>query len=437
MVKETGVLNNMKTTYKVNKFNLRRELIVIFFLIYFTSKLLWDSLFFSVFEYLSLILIAGVALKFFLVRFNSCSKRDFNTFLIWSAFCLYVVLNSIFQSTTGKQFFRSLYEYVFYSLIFFAAYYLTDKCNLEKCVKYVSLFGILIAFLSWLEFFTHSYIVFDGKSSDLYGQYQGFRAVVFSRSFLSHGVILGVFSICSLYSFFKTRRFTWLIICVLQYATILTTGSRGPLVSFGIAIVFMILFYVKCDFGKKYFKIALGVLFFLLLIGLIMLFSNCSTSIATVDYFLLRIRKIFDWKGDAGNVGRLEIWKQSLNWFKTDVLFGIGPSKTGSWSTETIGVTESGVLKRLCELGIIGFAIHYFFVIRIIVKGVKTIKKLDRADRYKMIWLFGILVGILIHDCVLQATEEIMVSFFMWFALGAVESICNGKNRKKITKIIR
>lgn len=154
-----------------------------------------------------------------------------------------------------------------------------------------------------------------------------------------------------------------------------------------------------------------------------LLLSDIQTGNSSIDYFLYRIRQIINWTGDAGNVGRLQIWNEAFNHFKISPVFGIGPSKTGSWGVESIGVTESGVLKHLCELGIIGFCLYYSIFFSIFYRGYKLYKKALSRNKLKIICFFGVITMVFINNITLQSTEEIMVFIIYSFGLGGILSI--------------
>ena len=152
------------------------------------------------------------------------------------------------------------------------------------------------------------------------------------------------------------------------------------------------------------------------------LLSDFQTNNEAVNYFLLRIRNILNWDSDAGNVGRISRWKWALMLYKSNPFWGIGPSKTGSWGVASLGVTESGVLKRLCELGIFGFCMHYFFVSIILIKSIRAIAKMNRINKISVIMFIGILTIIIVNDFILQSTEEPSVCFIMWFSIAGLIS---------------
>ncbi len=399
---------------KVSRFSYT-ELLVSWLFVYFSSKLLWDCIPF-VFELFSLALIALCAV-FQLFGKPGMTQHKANLFITFLLFSVYIIANGLFQNNF-TQLVRAIYEYIFYVLIFFAMTWLLPRVDLRKCLKVFAFWGVFVAILSWFEFITQHHLLID-LGVDINA---GFRSAVFSRSYLNHGMFLGFFALTCLDICYAEKKPLWLIPGAFCFVSILTTGSRGPLVACGIAlgVQFMLYAYNSCRHSYKRFA-ACSLLCIAFLAVLVVMFGTFETSSETINNFLRRVRSILDWSGDPGNIGRLHLWRNALDLFKSNIWFGIGPSKTGAWNDASIVVTESGVLKRLCELGLIGFILHYYFVACILIKGVRTYRKQDPATKHPMTFWFSLVIAILINDCTLQATEEIMISFYMWTAFAGLE----------------
>ena len=418
----------MNNTIKINT-----NFVFICMCIYITSKLLWDKIP-LVFEITFLFIVVYQAFVFILNILHS-EKNSIMIVLI-SITWLYLIANAFIQTPMNIAM-RCMYEYVFYMLFIFSMANNYKKLDLEKCITIVSKWGVIIAILSWVEYVTKHYIIADigDLQTILYGGDYSFRAIVFTRSFLSHGVVLGVFSLLCFYLWLSKKNNIWLFLGLFEYISIFTTGSRGPLVAFGAGIVFLYwtyVFFVNKSRGKKYIFIMLAVLGVFLLI--IMFSIDMGEINSSIGYFIYRFQNIIDWSGDAGNVGRLSIWKKCYNdLFKKNIFLGVGPSTTGSWGHAIYGVTESGILKRLCETGIVGFFLIYSVVICIIGGSTKIFKKLDDNKKVEMVLWLSIFISVFINDITVQSTEEIMVSFWYWGALGALLGIKeNYKMNKKM-----
>ena len=400
--------------------NVRKENIVVVFLcIYFTSKLLWDIVIPHAIELASL-LVLGIGIFLYFLKLAE-DRSGIMLVYLYALFSLYILVNGICQDS-AQQLGRAMYEYVFYTALCFACGYFIFDCDFRKCMHIVYWFGILIGILSWYEYFTKSYLIgsFTNMISFHGGDY-GFRAAVFTRSYLSHGLVLGFFSLIAQYLFFSTGQRRYLIGCIFLYLSIWTTSSRGPMVAAAGAL--LICAVLDAHRKSQWLETRIVVMFALGLVAIFVLWlltSTFQTGIGTIDYFLYRTRQIINWSGEGGNLARITIWERCMELFRSNRVFGIGPSKTGSWGTGSVAVTESGYLKHLCELGVLGFLMYYSFIAFILCRGISQYNRMSVNDKTDMILFFGLVVMVLADNLILQATEEIMVSFILFFGLGGL-----------------
>jgi hypothetical protein len=63
-------------------------------------------------------------------------------------------------------------------------------------------------------------------------------------------------------------------------------------------------------------------------------------------------------------------------------------------------------------------------LITIARRGLKYLRHTKKIRMEILLW-FAIFIGIFINDITLQATEEIMVSYWFWTALGGIMYIAN------------
>jgi O-antigen ligase len=384
-----------------------------FLIIYFSTKMLWDTAVPSLFELFSVIILVLGAILFFL---NYDYQRS-NTFLLllFLFFSFYVLVNGIIQDKSS-QLIRAIYEYIFYGLIFWSCLFFLKKVKIGKIIPVFAYIGIFISLLSWVEFLSGQYLIRPISLS-----YIGFRSVVFSRSYLSHGVILGIFSLSNLYCFFQKKKGRYLLFSIFCFLSILTTQSRGPFISCLVSLIaiWFISFRVFRISNPARKRILLG--FFLTLsLGVLLIFAFINSSNTIVQKFLLRLGSVFNWQGDSGNQGRIQIWNDMFQMWAEHLWFGIGPSKTGSWGIDSIGVTESGILKVLVELGIVGGLLFFSFSLAPVFLLIKREKYLSQTQKVDSLLFIGIFLCIFIDNITLQVTEEIMVSFFYWFSLAGL-----------------
>lgn len=411
----------------------KEDLILSWIFIYMISKMLWDQVP-VIFEGTFFLIIVWQTWNFFCIRKKFKIYRSDKEILLFLLLSIYIVVNGFIQNS-ANEFFRAIYEYIFYVFPMYAFIHYRDKVNLQRCLKAVAAVGCVISALSWYEYVTRHYLLKDlsGTGTILNVATYGFRAAVFTRSYISHGMVLGILCLIGYHLWLQTMQKRWLLSAGFAFVSILTTGSRGPMVSISLAIVvayFLHVFYVNPTRRKK---INFMLLLVAIVVAALIIFTFPVTSVDSfITYSIYRVQSIFNWVGDAGNVGRLEKWKEAVeNWFFPSPLWGIGPSKTGSWSPTTLGVTESGVLRRLCEFGIMGAGLYYGFVFAIVRKSVKYMKWLSAEEKREMVLWMSICVAIFVNDITVQTTEEIMVSFWWWIALGGIYGL---KNHAKIEK---
>lgn len=395
-----------------------KELLVFITVVYYTSKLLWDNIIPYAFTF-GYIAICGWYLCKYIVQIKKNKIKLIGYFFFFS---LYIVLDAAFQDD-NSQLIRAIYEYIIYPLPFFLIMVCLPYIDIKAISYKIVRFGGVIAVLSWYEYFTKSHLlnIHSGNTGILYGGSYAFRAAVFARSDLAQGVILGFFTIVAFYNYLQNKLLSNFLIMLFLLVSIFTTSSRGPLVStvVGIFVMYLLnMIYIERSSLKKVVSFVIAVICCLGI--LFLLTSNIQTGNEMLDYFLLRTRNIINWESDAGNVGRISRWKWAINLYKSSPIFGIGPSKTGSWGNASIGVTESGVLKRLCELGIVGFIMHYTFVACISFSSICLLKKTDSDIRLNMLLFLGLFMLVFCNDFIVQSTEEPSVCFIMWFALAGM-----------------
>ena len=418
----------LKKLEKLDLFNV----ITLFLLIYFSTKILWDTNV-NIIKYFVLFAISFYStIQVFKMLFNKSNYKKY--LIIWLIFCAYIVVNALFVNFEMACFKRAIYEYIFYSYILWLGCICSKYIKFDNIIKILGIFGVLIACLSFVEFIFNFYII----PMDDYNTYVTFegemitRAKVFTRSYLSHGVLLGIYSLFNYYTYHKTKNNLYFVFSIFCLVSILSTSSRGPLVA-TFAGFFALLVFLHKESLKKFTSIK-SILFskaailtiLVILIFVLMIIFEIQTGIKFIDHSILRIRSIFNWVGDAGNVGRIAIWSKWVNIAKENFVFGIGASKSGSWRVSDLGVTESAILKHFAELGIIGFSLYYLLIVTII-KDVFTKVKNKIDDKFWM--CCSVIILIFVDSLILQITEEIQIAFFFWFFLGIILSYL-GKNDK-------
>lgn len=407
-------------------FRLNNTIIVIICTIYYTTKMLWDYFFPYIFELFFLATLTVYAFGFIRIAIKRHIKQDRKLLIAYIIFVFFIIFRLIFSDEI-KYVGKAIYEYCFFFLALLSLIHMIDKADLKKVFKALSVVGIILVVFTWIEYLRKIYFIPRESAvsvNDYLNGVYGFRAAVFSRSYLHHGIVIGFYSLVYFAQYYITRKKVWMLPAILALLTINTTGSRGPLVAIGIAW-FVFYFCYNNKTGKFTMKkiVVVTTIFIVAAILYILLTTNIETSIPMVNHFLHRFRGIIDWTGEAGNRGRLVIWNNVFDIFLKNKIWGVGVSQTGSYNSD-YGVTESGLLKRLVETGVTGFIIYYNIIILTIVSAKKRMdngqnhnKSQTKTNLVLVFFSIALFIAVFVDDITLQATEEFMVVYLMWFGL--------------------
>lgn len=385
---------------------------------YFCTKMLWDRITFELAEYFSIVLL----LVGFMYYLGKLRKKEFGLFIHFCLFSIYIVINGIILSDVG-HFGRGIYENIFYAWIFFCMIGFLKNCsisNIKRMFRFLGYVGAFLAFLTLIEYVRQVEFISGGDSyTNITGYGLTFRPRVFSRSYLSHGLIMGILAITELYNYKMEKSRKWICFYVLCVFGVLLTSSRGPLVSAVLASVIFELNYIDLKkIGKSKFVKGIVISGIIFVVLYFIFGTTIEVNNSVVTYFLTRVRNIFNWSSDGGNVGRINRWRRYLQYYaEHNVWIGSGLAMAGSSGLSNImGTTESGVIKRLVELGIIGVFFFYTFLGRIVLQSRKMREINVNIDVQGLKFLaFSQIACILIDDVILQITEEIMISFYLFF----------------------
>lgn len=420
------------------KKNIKDFFLLVIFLYLLSSELC--KVYFGALPKAILCLFIGVeAVLFFCSIIHK--KIDVKYFYLFSMYYIYIIYNGVIFGNITKMI-MGYYQYIFYSFSFFLALYIIPNINIDWIFKILSKVSILLSILSFYEFFSNKLLLFTNNLLGvvLIGDEFVVRSRVFSESFLVWGLLLDFLAIINIYIYIKERKKIYIISAILNIVAELTTSSRGPLMALALAII---CYYFLYKFSKKFdkkdlLKTIVLVIFVLSFLIFIIFNENFVTNNTLIDYVLNRIRSIFNWDSSYSNLTRMSLWKNSFNLIKDNIWHGIGiasaTSKLMNASTETI-ITESGVLKIILETGIVGFLLYYSIIIGILIRGIKSLNKVGIIDKNKLILSITIIITILIEDIILQCTESITISFWLWFFLGNIFFITSNFEEREIKKI--
>lgn len=369
----------------------------------------------------------GIFIINFIKRYEFIDK-DIKIFTILTAiFFCYISLNGIIHGDITRLVYGG-YQYILYGMIVFAMYVFLNKKYMKKFLNYVIVFNVINSLICFYEYVARKNFIPMDFGQIAYEGVEIYRGRAFFGSFLNAGVVLSMTVFLALYfciSSYKERnikKMIMYIICItIHLLGIFSTGSRGPLVGLLAGIAFFIVIYaIVISDNRKKNIIFLGIAFAVGIMALLLILSIDASKIdnPTTSFILHRIQTIFNWSTDPGNVQRIESWQFGLDLFKESPMFGAGIAATGAKGVGSfsLGVTESGVIKKLAEVGIIGFIIIYAQYAYIVKTSVSTIimKKYPLKQRIFILLLLSAVVSVFVEEFIYQALEAEVVAFYFW-----------------------
>lgn len=338
-------------------------------------------------------------------------------------FYLYVVLNGLISGGVELLYY-GVERYIFLSFPIFVIPFINDKINWRGVLKFLTVFGVVDALFSIYEFMTRVQIfpranVLENITIQM-SNYTIVRTYGLNGNYFLLAEILCVCGFAAYY-LFKFEKNTKSLICLIIISIgVLTTGSRGYYISYVAGL--LILFFSDATHKHisytqilKFLAVCLLVVFALwFLLG-----TNYTFGISEVDTILTRIRQIFMWTGEDANNARLAHWDWALGQWKNNFFFGNGVCCTDTRYSKYVSVTESGVLKRLVELGLVGTVLQYMTLLYPLVRGIKKYRKSTFKDPMAIFFL-TIIISFFIEDLILQRYTEFEYTIILWCSIAYV-----------------
>lgn len=330
-------------------------------------------------------------------------------FLVYFFYLAWCTLSFLRTESTSLE---AIYPYVILPLIMISSSFFLKAIDYKFLLKIIITSTTFLSFLSIYEYVTHSYILY--RPGD---EYRAFRCKVFADSCLSLGCQLAIGVILCVSMARYTKKKSLYIVSAINLTGLLFTQSRGPLVGCFVGLV--LIFLYDSIIRKKLYRIFLSGIIFVLLVVIFLVLAN-SILLAVDNPIILRILSIFNWTSDFGNIERLYKWKIYLNIFKEAPFLGKG---IGFVDANPNGVTESGILQQLVEIGIIGTSLYYYFVVLILKKGWNYTKTQNMSDNYLVIGLIAACVCVLTENIVLQIFDNTIIGTLFWIFISMIREI--------------
>ena len=317
---------------------------------------------------------------------------------------------------------KGITQYILFPLVFIVAAKRVSYINFQKLFRFIVIINIPNLLGSFYEHISGNYIL--TTSHIQYLQDGAIRTAAFVGDMISLPLILGFCTLVVLYMSITTKKPIYLFLSIIYAAGTFISQSRGPFMAMVIgAIVMLVLLSNKNSTKSIIGKNSIVALMFITLLLWAAYYLIVQTTFFDNTFFAdfaERIRTIFIWdnsNGDASNATRVEIWLNMFDLFMTNPWVGIGIGTTGSDRLVTIGATESALIKRLVEIGVVGTVVNlsmYLIMLRTALLNIRDTLSIEEKE-IKIV-LFSIVVVVLIEGIVLQIDEYFPATTFMWIA---------------------
>lgn len=350
---------------------------------------------------------------------------------LYVLFMLYALLSSILVGGSELLVY-SMERYVFYTIPLFVIPVIQHKLKWDNILIFLSWYGVVDSIISIIEFVIHRQLIpLEGVTHSVVQQFgdNSIRTFGLNGDYFLLAELLCLCAFSSLYLFIRWYKKIDLLKFVLISFGIFTTGSRGYYVAYSVGLaIFYILFNLNA--GKpSQFIVKMGFAVSIIIMFLIFLFmTNIKTSISSIDTILDRTRSILDFSDNYANVERQQHWLYSINKWKTHPILGNGASITDMRYSGFEKVTESGFLKRLVELGIVGTILQYLTMIVPLIKGYKLFRGKKDFVNLMYIFFFSLIVTLATEDMVLQRYGEAEFTVVMWTSLAFISTYKKSRN---------
>ncbi|MCM3598326.1 O-antigen ligase family protein [Metabacillus idriensis] len=317
----------------------------------------------------------GFALKpymFFLVFFliihvSSFYFQKFQLFeiLMLAFYCMYSFTGAF--SLYPESSIRMILGISLYIFCYLLMKFIIGSSTVQVIEKSVSSAGIVfnLASLSLYIVGLQSFnFIFEGDGIPKYG-------VLMDRDYPR---LIGLLQDPNFFIFYNTLFFSYylcnsnsvknkigLTLCIL---TSLLTFSRGGLIS----LILIFLLYALMNNPIKQLRLIVG------LIGSLTIVAFIAVVVMDFDIFGILGSRVSDFSSDGGS-GRFELWGRAVDYFSSNVIFGLGAYNFADYNTFEYGDilhVHNTFLDILSESGLLGFCFYLLFVFIVFVQLIQS-----------------------------------------------------------------
>ena len=364
--------------------------------------------------FFAIYIITGFIAILSIKKFKAIKTNDI---LLIALFVFYTIINSSLLG--GKELlFLSIKDYCLWILPFFIIPLLIKIVKWDRLLHFLVVFGVVDSATSIIEFATKKQLfpLLTSKENVLvnFGSYSVTRTYGLNGNYFLLAMVLSLCGLVSFSLFWIEKKRIYLVAWAFISIGVLTTGSRGYYVAYGVGLIYLFL-SEKASKGFTAKKLINWIAFFsiIAILFLIIFETNFSTGISAIDTILFRARLITNWTDESANLQRVTRWGIAFSKWMQKPLFGWGASSTSTDYSQYVEVTESGILKRLVELGLFGTLLQYLTIFVPLLRAYRY----HRADKSKnpvALLCFAIIVSLMVEDIILQCYTSMEYTIILW-----------------------
>ena len=327
--------------------------------------------------------------------FKEENKENFKIFFIFFLFFLYIFLNSIFNTKSIIDTFKSLFLMRF-AVIILLPILITQNMN-KNLILLLTIITTLAFNVDIFYQFLNGINILGYKHNEEYSRYAG----LFKNELIAGSYLFFIFFLLLLLHSISSYKKIILSIIFITYMAIYISGDRQPFLSLNLAILILIIINFKIIF--KYIK-KKKFLFLIFILILTFFISQNKINLLTKKYTnIVEYIKIIDIK----DTNYYYHYSKAFLIFKSHFFFGAGYKSFRNECSNPIynDLTKNSLDKRhfngctthphnfylelLSELGIVGFSIFIFALFNLLKICFSNIKNnLINKYQYKILLTF-------------------------------------------------
>lgn len=321
--------------------------------------------------------------------------------------------------------FLHLFKFFEYTMIYFIV--ISTIKDLEQIKRFLTMFFIVVGFIMLLQFYAIAKQGFFHVAVTQYGSPAFINLYLATMHAFISNAILGAY-----YSFF-------LIILLSIALSMPRAEGKAPLIIFATALSFALFnTYSRSTYTGFFAGFTLLALLLkerrTLLIALALLFFSPiflqNSVLARITYTIQSVNPL---EFDASSNARLVLWRECLDSFMNNPIFG-----KGYWTTRFVIGAEahSQYVATLVEVGLIGFSIFIWLLVRILKGSIGLIKKADTAFLKAFANGYTAALAGLLVTCIFSETlEAFRITGPLWFVTGLISSANRILSEKSETSV--